>query len=254
MNPSPKPSTKPTRPLCHWGSYSFSPRLLPTVLTLLLLPILIGLGYWQLQRAEEKRVLRTQYEQRMIHSPLSLPNLATLPDPRFYPLQVRGHFDNEHLFFLDNKIVQHQIGYEIVAPFIPTDGSAAILVNRGWVAMGKNRQTLPIIPPIAAEITLTGLIDVPQPGFKLGANAENQQGWPRRVQSVIIADLAKQVGYPLRPFILLQNSDETSYPRGWTPLNVTPTRHLGYAFQWFALALALLFIYFVVNTHREDKP
>lgn len=248
-------SKDPARPLCRWGHYAFSPGLLPTVLTLLLLPILIGLGCWQLQRADEKRALRTQYEQRMGHSPLSLSNLPTLPDPRFYPLQVSGHFDNDHSFFLDNKIYQHRIGYEIVTPFIPSAGGEAFLVNRGWVAAGQNRQVLPIIPPIKAKITLTGLIDFPQSTFKLGSNAESQRGWPQRIQSVIIADLAKQVGYPLRPFIILQKSDETSpYPRGWTPLNVTPIRHLGYACQWFALALALLIIYFVVNTHREDKP
>jgi surfeit locus 1 family protein len=255
MTACPKPSAKSMRPLCRWGYYSFSPRLLPTLVTLFLIPILAGLGYWQFQRAEQKRVLRANYEQRMVHSPLTLATLATVPDPQFYPLQVSGHFDNEHLFFLDNKIYQHRIGYEIVAPFIPSDGSTAVLVNRGWIAIGKNRQTLPIIPAIKDKITLTGLIDIPQLAFKLGANTENQQGWPRRIQSVIISDLAKQVGYSLRPFIMLQNSDEISpYPRAWTPINVTPTRHLGYALQWFALALALLIVYFVVNTVREDKP
>ena len=39
------------------GMNSFRPGLAPTVLVLLMLPLLIGLGVWQLQRAEEKRQL-----------------------------------------------------------------------------------------------------------------------------------------------------------------------------------------------------
>ena len=35
----------------------FRPGLLPTLVVLTLLPLLLGLGFWQLQRAEDKRVL-----------------------------------------------------------------------------------------------------------------------------------------------------------------------------------------------------
>jgi cytochrome oxidase assembly protein ShyY1 len=37
----------------------------------------------------------------------------------------------------------------------------------------------------------------------------------------------------------------------WQPINMKPEKHLGYAFQWFALAFVLIIIFIVVNTQRN---
>jgi len=40
--------------------FCFTPKLLPTLATLLVLPLLISLGFWQLDRADQKDMLKQQ--------------------------------------------------------------------------------------------------------------------------------------------------------------------------------------------------
>ncbi|HBM82559.1 MAG TPA: SURF1 family protein, partial [Halieaceae bacterium] len=43
-----------------------------TLFTALLFPALIALGFWQLERADEKRELETQWAQRQSEAPVEL--------------------------------------------------------------------------------------------------------------------------------------------------------------------------------------
>lgn len=54
--------------------------------------------------------------------------------------------------------------------------------------------------------------------------------------------IQKQLGKPLLPFVLRLAPDvDAGYAREWElRTGLTPERHVGYAVQWFALALALL--------------
>ena len=46
------------------ASYRFKPGLVPSLMVLLLLPIFIRLGFWQLDRAEQKQTIQRDYERR----------------------------------------------------------------------------------------------------------------------------------------------------------------------------------------------
>lgn len=231
-------------------NYQFTPRLWPTLLTLLIFPILLALGYWQLNRAHEKQQLQQEYQTRPSHEPLSLKEAIVMSDSRFYPIKIKGHFDNQHTFLLDNRLYQHQVGYEIFTPFIPNTPEKAILVNRGWVGVGQNRAILPAITPLEGEQEITGILDLPPKTFTLG-NEIASKNWPQRIQSVTLSALAKAVGYPLQSIVIMADPGQKGYPRNWTPLEVGPMRHWGYAVQWFALAGALLVIFVAVNFHRK---
>ena len=43
----------------------FRPGLAPTLVVLALLPLLVWLGFWQLQRADEKRALLAEFQNHM---------------------------------------------------------------------------------------------------------------------------------------------------------------------------------------------
>ena len=42
----------------------FRPGMIPSLVFAVLLPLFLYLGYWQLQRAEEKRLLQVEYDTR----------------------------------------------------------------------------------------------------------------------------------------------------------------------------------------------
>jgi surfeit locus 1 family protein len=57
-----------------------------------------------------------------------------------------------------------------------------------------------------------------------------------------------------RPFVggllLLDPEAPGGYVREWTDFGFPPQRHYGYAVQWFALAIAALVVFVVVNRKR----
>jgi surfeit locus 1 family protein len=59
---------------------------------------------------------------------------------------------------------------------------------------------------------------------------------------------------PAADLLLLDPGESDGYVRSWAPPGFPPLRHVGYALQWFALALALFVIYLAVNVRRVKEP
>lgn len=235
----------------HWR---FSPTWFPTLITLIFLIILISLGFWQLQRADYKKHLLQSYQSRLTSAPIVINSLPKDQEQSQYrQVEVKGHYDNDHSILLDNKIYQHQAGYQVLTPFLPLGSQQWVLINRGWVPRPDIPGQLPMIPKTTIELTLTGIIYYPtkQP-MLLSPDKSQVKTWPWVSQRIDI-DLFNQVLHkPLYPFvILLDPSAPGEFVRNWNPVSVTPYKNIGYALQWFALALALVIIFIVVNTHRE---
>ena len=58
---------------------AFRPGIAPTLVVLALLPVLIGLGFWQLSRAAEKRTLLAAAEAQRQQDPISIAELERQP-------------------------------------------------------------------------------------------------------------------------------------------------------------------------------
>lgn len=230
----------------------------PLIAYLCLLPILLALGIWQLNRAEEKRVLISLKEQRQSAEVLILSK--TLPDtPEAYlykPIQAIGHYDTDHQYLLDNQVNKGKAGYFVLTPFMLKNENKAVLVNRGWLPLGKSRSGLPDIPVDSREITLNGRINrFPTVGLKLAGAEIPTDSWPAIVQVVDTQVLAKQLGYPLFSFqVELDKQADDGFTREWhETLAMTPEKHIGYAVQWFLLALTLtvLFVKYGINKKHD---
>lgn len=96
---------------------AFRPGLLPTLVVLGLLPVLLWLGTWQLQRADEKRALLASYEARRGAEPVSPGQLEGLRDPAYVRVRLHGRFDQRHTLLLDNRLRNGQAGVEVLQPF-----------------------------------------------------------------------------------------------------------------------------------------
>ena len=73
------------------GSRIFTPRPFTTVLTLVMLAVLLSLGRWQLQRADQKRDLFDAFTRGK--DATRLIDLQTLPVPRYQHIEARGRYD-----------------------------------------------------------------------------------------------------------------------------------------------------------------
>ena len=237
------------------GNKIFKPSLIPTIVTLLILPILINLGFWQLDRAEEKREIIELFKQKNKLGPLPIKDTIKLDEKLNYRTsQVEGNYNLAKQIFIDNKIYQGKTGVHVMTPFKLKNSEYSILVNRGWVPMGIDRSVLPEVKTPTSFLKLSGKIKtLGKKPFMVGDQFQSNEGWPALMQWVNLADIENKSGLKLLPYIfLLDEKEQSGYIRDWKPVVMQPEKSTSYAVQWFALALALVIIYIVVNL-KEDK-
>ena len=236
----------------RFGSLEFRPGRWPTLITLLMFGILLSLGFWQLDRADQKRALLAEYQAGTTTALLRLDaNLSSVEGLQYQSASVSGRYDAAHQFLLDNRTHNGMAGYEVLTPLKLTGAAVGVLVNRGWVPLGGSREYLPAVAVGGGERSVTGRIrDVSEKGFSLGRE-QARTGWPYRILRVDIAAPEHELGYPLLPLVLLLDpAQPDGYARDWHPLTFGPERNVGYAVQWFSLATTLLIIYVAVNLKK----
>jgi len=221
---------------------------------ILLLPLLISLGFWQLERAREKRALITDFETGgeavSLAGTAGVNRLGTLA--RYQRVGMEGRFQNDRQFLIDNMTDGGSAGYYVLTPFRMGGASTLILVNRGWVARDFTSVSLPDVTIDESLRRVVGRVArLPRPGLEI-ADRTASNSWPKVVQFPMMEELAQHLQRELAPVsVLLDAGAEDGYLRRWRPIEFGPDRHIGYAVQWFALALTLLIIYIVVNFRRS---
>ena len=223
------------------------------ILALLFICLFTSLGFWQLSRAQQKTALLKSFGERTAHVPYTASELKQPQDWRFFRTTLEGTFDNQHTVLLDNKTSHGRIGYEVYTPFNANGLSAPILVDRGFIPMGATRGILPAIKAITSHATITGMLNRAPTYVAFGQiNDSPQIAWPLRIEYVNLFELGKLMDHPLFSYVLsLTPDDPATYSIEWQIVTMGPERHLGYAVQWFALALTLLILFVVLNFKRS---
>lgn len=240
----------------NWGPFSF--KLFPTLVTLLAITLLVKLGFWQLERAEQKQQLFDDFggSEQIRLQPLPTIQSDQLP-PRYTEVQVQGEFDPERYFLRDNQIFNGVVGYHVIGLLTHPELADKVPVNLGWVAAPVDRSVLPELTLPSGQQNFNGLIYYPdQAAFQLSEQSFSNISWPLRLQQFEFKRLEAATGIPLQPYmVLLSESSELGYPRQWEPQVMAPTKHQAYALQWFSLALAcaLVFLFASRTTNKSEE-
>ena len=206
-----------------------------TLLGVLLLPVLVGLGIWQLDRAEQKKLLIQQREAQVGYLSQLPPTLIASGTG----VRLAGEFDAQRWFLLDNRVREGRVGYEVLVLFYPAEGGEVLLINLGWIAADVDRAILPKVLLPSGPLVLRGHLVQPSDGLQLAADSW-ALSWPKRIQQIDIPRLQSHLQQMLYPAVL--QVAEPLIPElkvGWSVVNMPPEKHLGYALQWFALAFVL---------------
>lgn len=213
----------------------------------LFLPILVGLGVWQLERAQEKKTQLAQWQQEADN--LSWPRRQIENLKPGQPVKLSGRYGKAS-WLLDNRTREGAPGYEVLTIFLPDEGRP-VVVNRGWLQAPRRREQLPEITEPAGQVELSGrLSEFPQPPL-LKKVPDTDSNWPKRVQS-LSHQRAQQVEPDVVGLVLRLDGPEQpgAYRADWAPDRMGPQTHYGYALQWFSLA-AVLVILTVVASYRK---
>lgn len=217
-----------------------------------LLPLLLALGTWQLNRSEQKQARLDRWQQQVSELTWSDQVQQGLEDGQ--PVIVRGHYANNRDWLLDNRTRKGVPGYEVLTVFYPDQGPP-LVVNRGWLPGTGSRTALPAVTTPAGHVGIRGrLAAFPQPPVL--AESTVGTGWPRRVQTLPADQARAQTGLPTLANQVLRLAgpgEAGAYGADWPPDPMTPQRHLGYAVQWYGLALALIVLTVVFSYRKTDK-
>ncbi|GAB5445241.1 SURF1 family protein [Gymnodinialimonas sp.] len=192
--------------------------------------ILVSLGVWQLQRLAWKEAVLAEIADRIEAAPVALPEAPDPETDRYLPVEVTGTFTGETLRVLVS-LQGSGPGYRLISPF-ETEGRA-VMIDRGYLSESVAQPD----PPTGA-VTVTGNLHWPDEvdGFTPAPDIARNIWYARDVPT-----LATHLGTePV--FIVARQMSVSDAPL--TPLPVTadgiPNNHLGYAIQWFGLALVWL--------------
>lgn len=233
-------------------NFRFTPNWLMSTLAVLFISLFIRLGFWQIDRADEKTKMVVAQEALSKQEPIGWGVGQKYP-LQYQRIKLQGTYLN-NFFLLDNQHYQHQFGYDVLSPLLLTDGSV-VMVDRGWILGDSTRRTFPALNIPKGLIQLQGSVYFPSNNqWILGAGLEEKDN------EVIILELidAKMLRQILQkkvyPFIIrLDKQDAYGFVREWAIVSMPPQRHLAYALQWFAMALVILIIFVALNLKNTNE-
>jgi surfeit locus 1 family protein len=235
----------------RFGNRVFAPRGWGIAVTALLLTAFVSLGYWQIDRYREKRAMVESFAAGS-ESPVELAAQDVAALPRYQHVRVRGAYDPARQVLLDNMpSATGRPGYRVLTPLRRPGSDVLLMVDRGWVPLGATREDLPDVSVRPDEREVSGKLDeLPAPGLRLGdAAAPGSTSWPRVLNFPTRPELEAVLAAPVEPRVLLLDAGAADgFEREWRPaMRFGPERHLGYAIQWFALALTLTVIFVALS-------
>ena len=221
----------------------------PYILALILIYCFASLGLWQLDRAKEKTS-----ELNAFNSPDAYIAVNDLSDiDQYKKIKATGRYLNDKQIIIDNIIRDGKIGQMIISPFEIDKFSPLILVNRGWLPKNSDIENDINIDIHDKKYEIKGLSGyLPKVAIRESLSFKNKEDWPRVGIYPTIDEIKIELGQNLYPFIiLLDQNEEYGFQRNWEPKISDPATNYGYAFQWFAMALAIIILYLVLNVKRN---
>jgi surfeit locus 1 family protein len=238
----------------------------PSLLTIALLPVLIGLGNWQWHRKIWKEGLISRIETRRTAASTSYPAVLSeyirSGDVEYTHMRVTGTFDYSRERHLYDPTTEAQ-GWDIYTPLIPTGGLPPILVNRGWVPDILKDPAKRAEGQVPGPLTVTGLVRLPpqktwfSPDNDYTANRwywrdlTGMQWGPQGPPTPLQFNVEKDQAYA--PFSLDADAvpaNPGGWPRGGTTEINLPNNHLQYVVTWYGLALTLIAVFTVYARQR----
>ncbi len=153
-------------------------------------------------------------------------------------------------FLVDNHTRRGAPGYLVVTPF-ETVGGKRVLVDRGWIAAPESRSELPDVPVPQGNRRIVCML------WSASAATTDSNvwddGWPKRVAQFDGARMSAVAGTSMPDEFRLEEDQPGSLEPIILGEEMSATRHIGYAVQWFAMAIALAIAYVVLGIRRANE-
>ena len=227
--------------------------ILPSILITATFAFLVSLGFWQLERADDKRSIEASIKQANTGSVELIKKEEGLQSKEYYEVRLQGKYLSDKQFIYDNQIVDQVSGYYVLTPFALEGQSKAILINRGFIPWNGRRDKLAdiVIGQETREIKVQISKSIKRMELK---PSEVGIQFPVLIQSIDLQDMADRAKVDFSSVIgLLDASASNGFIRKWEPYTGSIEKHIGYAIQWFLMALVLAIIGIRIAIKQRKK-
>ncbi len=256
-----------------------------TLLVVVAVCVMIGLGVWQLDRLQQRRAFNARVAAQIAEPAIEITGEAlqaglaqTLTTMEYRAVSVTGQYDHSHEIALRNQAFQDQIGVNLLTPLVISGTHQAVLINRGWIPYQDaapdqwNKFAEPGI------VQVRGVIRYSQARADFGG-INDPPGTLQVWNLINLARIQEQMPYPLLPVYIQQTPEGNAtigegkpftlitVPTSAKPMPISlPARsplqvdlsegsHLVYAIQWFTFAamVGIGYPYLVVSCAKKSK-
>ncbi|SVC73252.1 uncharacterized protein METZ01_LOCUS326106 [marine metagenome] len=226
---------------------------IPTALIIATLALLISLGFWQLDRADEKRAIEDQIASANSGDVELINSVEFLKEKEYYHVRLQGAYIDDKQFIYDNQIVDQISGYYVLTPLVLKGDSKAILINRGFIPWNGRRDKLADID-VGEKLTEV-MVQISKPVKRMELKAsEITREFPVLIQALDLDEMSTIASLDFTSVIgLLSPESDNGFVRQWEPYTGSIERHIGYAIQWFLMALVLAFIGIRLTTKQRKN-
>lgn len=227
--------------------------ILPSILITATFAFLVSLGFWQLERADEKRGIEASIKQANTGSVELIKKEEGLQSKEYYEVRLQGKYLSDKQFIYDNQIVDQVSGYYVLTPYALEGQSKAILINRGFIPWNGRRDKLADI--VIGQETREIKVQISKPIKRMELKpSEVGIQFPALIQSIDLQDMADRAKVDFSSVIgLLDASASNGFIRKWEPYTGSIEKHIGYAVQWFLMALVLAIIGIRIAIKQRKK-
>ena len=227
--------------------------ILPSILITATFAFLVSLGFWQLERADDKRGIEASIKQANTGSVELIKKEEGLQSKEYYEVRLQGKYLSDKQFIYDNQIVDQVSGYYVLTPYALEGQSKAILINRGFIPWNGRRDKLADI--VIGQETREIKVQISKPIKRMELKpSEVGIQFPVLIQSIDLQDMADRAKVDFSSVIgLLDASASNGFIRKWEPYTGSIEKHIGYAVQWFLMALVLAIIGIRIAIKQRKK-
>ncbi|MFH0232231.1 SURF1 family protein [Vibrio diabolicus] len=228
-------------------------------LTVVVFSLLVKLGFWQLERGQEKQALEQAILARADSTYQTLGEVLEENDWREGSIlgkKVEANVVPQAfpVILLDNQTHQGNVGYLAFQVVSMSDESGTYaLLELGFLEGIADRSVLPTVTTLEVSTFITGRL------YRKSANPLSSELMPEvgdaiRVQNLNIAQLNQLLNIELMPAVLQpDNLKNWPYDFPWNPLPLNSAKHFGYSIQWFSMAGVFLLLTLIVFVRWQRK-
>lgn len=213
-------------------------RLLFVAIALVAGVICARLGFWQLERRQERRAYNAGIAARSAAATVDVATLrGDTSELRYRRARITGVADYEHELVLGSRSRDGAPGVNLLTPVRIAGRDTAVLVNRGWTYSADAAS-----PPDGSwreqdTVSYEGYVDVLAAGPPVPVNPRR----PASLRRPVLATVRQRIPYPVAGIYLIALAPHDSARPGVPARLSLPSAtddgpHLGYALQWFIFA------------------